>query len=44
MTVKNDDICKLDDLNKLRSAPKLNKEQSKKLFNELNVLFINQIG
>ena len=29
------DICKLEDLDKLRSAPKLNKKQSKILFNEL---------
>ena len=28
-------ICQLADLNKLRSAPKLNKNQSEKLFNEL---------
>ncbi len=33
MSEKN--ICKLEDLNQLRSAPKLNKEQSKILFNEL---------
>ena len=29
-------ICKLEDLDKLRSAPKLNKKQSKKLFYELS--------
>ena len=35
MSTKNIDICKLDDLDKLRSAPKLNKEQSKKLLNQV---------
>ncbi len=35
MTVENIDICKLEDLDKLRSAPKLNKKQSKILYNEL---------
>ena len=29
-------ICKLEDLDKLRSAPKLTKKQSKKLLNELS--------
>ena len=33
--VKDIEICKLEDLDKLRSAPKLNKKQSEKLFNEL---------
>jgi len=36
MTTENIDICKLEDLDKLRSAPKLNKKQSKILFNELS--------
>jgi len=35
MTKENIDISKLEDLDKLRSAPKLNKKQSKILFNEL---------
>ena len=35
MTKKDFDICKLEDLDKLRSAPKLNKEQSKVLLNDL---------
>tara|TARA_Y100001968_G_scaffold101592_1_gene91547 strand:+ start:1234 stop:1635 length:402 start_codon:yes stop_codon:yes gene_type:complete len=35
MHSKNIQICKLEDLDKLRSAPKLNKEQSKELLNEL---------
>ena len=35
MSKENIDICKLEDLDKLRSAPKLNKNQSVKLFNEL---------
>ncbi len=38
MSIKNIDICKLEDLDKFRSAPKLNKEQSKKLFNELSII------
>ena len=36
MSTKNIDICKLEDLDKLRSAPKLNEKQSKILFNELS--------
>ena len=36
MSIKNIDICKLEDLDKFRSAPKLNKKQSKILFNELS--------
>ena len=36
MSNKNIDIYKLEDLDKFRSAPKLNKNQSKILFNELN--------
>ena len=36
MSTENLDICKLDDLDKLRSAPKINKKQSKILFNELS--------
>jgi len=35
MSSKDNKICKLEDLDKLRSAPKLNKNQSDKLFNEL---------
>ena len=35
MTKDNIEICKLEDLDKLRSAPKLNKKQSKILFNDL---------
>ena len=35
MSSKDIEICKLEDLDKLRSAPKLNKKQSKILFNEL---------
>ena len=38
MSTENIDICKLEDLDKLRSAPKLNKKQSKILFNELSNL------
>ena len=36
MSTKDIDIKKLEDLDKLRSAPKLNKKQSKILFKELN--------
>ena len=36
MTTNNFDIYKLEDLDKLRSAPKLNKKQSKILLNELS--------
>ena len=36
MSTKNIDIYNLKDLEKLRSAPKLNKKQSEKLFNELS--------
>ena len=35
MSSKDIEICKLEDLDKLRSAPKLNKNQSENLFNEL---------
>ena len=35
MTTENINICKLADLDRLRTAPKLNKRQSKMLFNEL---------
>ena len=35
MSSKDIEICKLEDLDKLRSAPKLNKKQSEKLLNEL---------
>ncbi len=34
MSLKNNDISRLEDLNKLRSAPKLNNEQTQILFNE----------
>tara|TARA_B100001250_G_C19461382_1_gene640387 strand:+ start:46 stop:447 length:402 start_codon:yes stop_codon:yes gene_type:complete len=37
------DICKLEDLDKLKSAPKLNKKQSKILFNEVSN-FIHKSG
>ena len=35
MNTEDVDISKLEDLDRLRSAPKLTKKQSKKLFNEL---------
>ncbi len=38
MSTNNINICKLEDLDKLRSAPKLNKKQSKILFNQLSHL------
>ena len=38
MSKKNIDICRLEDLDKLRSAPKLNKKQSQSLFNQLSHL------
>ena len=38
MSTKNIDIWKLEDLEKLRSAPKLNKKQSRILFNELSLI------
>ena len=38
MSTENIDICKLEDLDKLRSAPKLNKKQSKSLLNQLSNL------
>ena len=41
MSTKNIDNLKLEDLAKLRSAPKLSKKQSKILFNELRTI-INQ--
>ena len=40
MSIKDIDIFKLADLDKLRSAPKLTKEQSMTLFNELkNIIY-----
>ena len=36
MSKEDIDICKLEDLDKLRSAPKLNKSQSEILFNQLS--------
>ena len=38
MSTNNINICKLEDLDKLRSAPKLNKKQSKTLLNQLSNL------
>ena len=38
MSTNNINICKLEDLDKLRSAPKLNKKQSQTLFNQLSHL------
>ena len=38
MSTNKINICKLEDLDKLRSAPKLNKKQSKTLFNQLSHL------
>ena len=38
MSTKNVVIYKLEDLDKLRSAPKLDKKQSKILFNELSLI------
>ena len=38
MSTNNINICKLEDLDKLRSAPKLNKKQSKTLLNQLSHL------
>ena len=38
MSTNNINICKLEALDKLRSAPKLNKKQSKTLFNQLSHL------
>ncbi len=35
MSTKDIDICKLEDLDKLRSAPKLNKKQSENLLNQI---------
>tara|TARA_B100000945_G_scaffold6443_1_gene5389 strand:- start:496 stop:897 length:402 start_codon:yes stop_codon:yes gene_type:complete len=35
MSSKHIDICKLEELDKLRTAPQLNKKQSKILFNQL---------
>ena len=35
MSTENIDLSKLEDLDKLRSAPKLNKKQSKNLLNQL---------
>ena len=36
MSIKNNEISKLEDLDQLRSAPRLQKKQSKILFNELS--------
>ena len=41
MSTKNIDITKLEDLDKFRSAPKLDKKQSKNLFNQVT-LHINK--
>ena len=41
MSTENSDICKLEDLDKFRSAPKLDKKQSKNLFNQVT-LHINK--
>ena len=41
MSIKDPDICKLEDLEKLRSAPKLNASQSKMLFNQLQQIINN---
>ncbi len=38
MAAKDSDILKLEDLDKLRSAPKLNKEQKKILYNQLKLI------
>ena len=38
MSTNNINICKLEDLDKLRSAPRLNQKQSKTLFNQLSHL------
>ena len=38
MSKKNIDICKIEDLDKFRSAPKLNKKQSKTLLNQVSHL------
>ena len=40
MSIKDIDICKLEDLDKLRSAPMLNKRQSEILINQLeNIIY-----
>ena len=40
MSIKDSDISKLDDLNKLRSAPRLNKKQSEILFHQVeNIIY-----
>ena len=40
MSSENIDICKLEDLNKLRSAPRLNKKQSEILFHQVeNIIY-----
>ena len=36
MSIQDSDISKLEDLNKFRSAPKINKQQSRILLNEVN--------
>ncbi len=41
MSTENIDICKLEDLDKLRSAPKLNKKQANILFNEASCIIHN---
>ena len=35
MSIKDTDICTLEDLDRLRTAPKLNKKQTKTLLNEI---------
>ena len=41
MSIKDINICKLEDLDKLRSAPRLNKKQSQKLLDELRDIINN---
>ena len=41
MSIKDINICKLSDLDKLRSAPRLNKKQSQKLLDELRDIINN---
>ena len=41
MSIQDNDICKLEDLDKLRSAPKLNKNQSEILLNQLENIIYN---
>ena len=37
MSSKDNEICKLEDLDKLRSAPRLNKKQSEIIFNQAKI-------